>query len=126
MSRWGLRSLYYLNKIQVRPTVGDIRYSCFSVQTALSFLPTQLPADSFTSHAGIMLQVRGGAHVPGTRHPHRSWRRCCSFLPAPGLCWPVLLEPVVFTAVCLAFVFTVGPKVGKEEQVYEHSNKGLV
>ena len=40
MSRWGLRSLYYLDKIQVRPTVGDIRYSCFFVQTALSFLPT--------------------------------------------------------------------------------------
>lgn len=66
MSHWGLRSLYYLDKIQVRPTVGDIRYSCFSVQTALSFLPTQLPADSFTSHAGIMPQVLGGAHVPGT------------------------------------------------------------
>lgn len=62
--------------------------------------------DSFTSHPGILPQVLGMAHSTSTELEET--------LQLPACSRAVLAGPV--GAVCLAFVFTVGRKVGKEEQ----------
>lgn len=70
MSHWRLRSLYYLDKIQVQPTAGDIRYSCFLYRRLSLFYPHSFPQTPSPVTLGLCCRCEAGhmspAHVTRT------------------------------------------------------------